>query len=222
MQIITPSQWLKTIANQSFLKKYPVDCIYNGIDTSVFKPKKSNILQKYKINDKFVILGVSNVWATRKGLHDFCELSRQLGDEYQIILVGVNEKQIKELPESVIGIKRTENLTELTELYTAADVYMNLSCEETFGMTTIEALACGTPVIVYDKTAIAEPVKGSYGKALPYGNLNAVITAVKQLQSLPVPSDECIRAASQYKLEYMLDRYYETYKQRGQSAGNGS
>lgn len=222
MQIITPSKWLQTVVKQSFLNKYPVNYIYNGIDPSVFKPRKSNILQKYNINNKFVILGVSNVWATRKGLQDFCSLSSQLGNKYQIILVGVNENQLKELPKSIIGIKRTENLTELTELYTAADVYMNLSCEETFGMTTIEALACGTPVIVYDKTAIAEPIKGSYGKALPYGNLSAVITAVKQLQSLPVTAAECINAASQYKLEYMLNHYYEIYRLLEKSAGNGS
>ena len=47
---------------------------------------------------------------------------------------------------------------KIIEIYTAADVFLNLSVEETFGLTTVEAIACNTPVIVYDATALSEVV----------------------------------------------------------------
>ena len=161
MTLITPSKWLADLVKQSFLKEYPVVVRYNTIDTNVFKPTPSNFREKYGLQNKKIILGVSNVWSAMKGLDDFLWLAEKLDDSYQIVLVGLSQKQLKMLPKNIIGIQRTHSPQELAEIYTAADVFVNPSKEETFGLTTVEALSCGTKGIVYSDTA-CEEVAGLY------------------------------------------------------------
>ena len=150
MILVTPSKWLKKEVEKSYLKDYPIEVINNGVDTKVFKPTPSNIKQQYGIEDKKVILGVASVWDKRKGLDTFIELSEELDDQYQIVLLGLNKKQIEKLPNNIIGISRTENVQELVKWYSAADVYFNPTLEDNYPTTNLEAIACGTPVITFN------------------------------------------------------------------------
>lgn len=166
LTIVTPSQWLAGLVKESYLGEYPIRVINNGIDLDVFKPTESDFRKQYGLENKHVILGVANIWDKRKGLDDFIELSKQLDDEKQaIVLVGLSDKQLKTLPKNIIGIKRTNSTKELAEIYTAADVFFNPSKEETFGLVTVEAMACGTPAVVLDASAAPELIRAcSFGK----------------------------------------------------------
>ena len=156
LTLITPSKWLADLTRKSFLREYPVEVRYNTIDTNIFKPTPGNFRERYNLQDKIIILGVASIWEKRKGLDDFLKLSAMLDDRYAIVLVGLTPKQIKALPKNIIAIERTNNQKELAEIYTASDVYVNPSLEETFGMTTFEAQACGTKAVVYKGTACEE------------------------------------------------------------------
>ena len=149
MILITPSRWLKKEV-KSYLKDYPIEVINNGVDTNVFKPTPSAIKQQYGIEDKKVILGVASIWDKRKGLDTFIELSKELDDQYQIVLIGLNKKQIEQLPTNIIGISRTENVQELVKWYSAADVFFNPTLEDNYPTTNLESIACGTPVITFN------------------------------------------------------------------------
>ena len=177
MTLITPSKWLADLTRQSFLKEYSVEVHYNTIDTSIFKPTPSDFRERYGLKDKFIVLGVANVWEDRKGLFDFYKLAQMLNDKYAIVLVGLNEKQIKDLPKNVKGIQRTNSPQELAAIYTAADVLVNPSVEETFGMTPVEAQACGTPSIVYEDTACAEVARQNGNIVVPQ-DVNALYEAI--------------------------------------------
>ena len=149
LSIITPSKWLADIVKQSFLKEYSVEVVYNKIDTTVFRPTPSNFREKFGLADKKILLGVASTWDDRKGLYDFYKLSDMLDDRYAIVLVGLSDKQMQELPKKIIGVKRTNGQKELAEIYTAADVFVNLTYEDTYPTVNLEARACGTPVITY-------------------------------------------------------------------------
>lgn len=158
MTLITPSKWLADLVSESFLKKYPVKVIHNGIDLSVFKPTESDLRKKYGLTDKKVILGVASVWDERKGLDDFIKLSDLLDRQYQIVLIGLSDRQLKKMPDNVIGIKRTDSVTELAQWYTTADVFLNLTYEDNYPTVNLEAQACGTPCITYRTGGSVESV----------------------------------------------------------------
>lgn len=184
MVLVPVSDWLGDLVKSSFFKSFPVYRIYNGIDMKVYSPKntKMEVLRKYNIQAGFLILGVANVWSSRKGLNDFIRLRALLPEDVQILLVGLLEDQIKRLPAGITGIRRTESVSELAEIYSASDVYFNPSLEETFGLTTVESLSCGTPVIVYNATASPELLSENTGYVVDVHDLKAVFHAVEEIR----------------------------------------
>ena len=172
LTLTVPSQWLADRVKESFLGEYPVEVVYNTVDRNVFKPTPSDFRQKHGLQDQKILLGVANIWEERKGLKDFVALSKLLDDRHKIVLVGLTPEQSKGLPANILCLPRTDNIRQLVEIYSAADFYINPSVEETFGMTTLEALYCGTEPIVYQDTACEEIVRLYGGVAVPRGAEN--------------------------------------------------
>lgn len=160
VQLITPSQWLADLVKQSFLGKYGVKVIHDTVNTDVFRPTPSDFRERYGLEGRFLVLGVAASWSERKGLPIFVQLARELDPaQFAVVVVGLSEKQIKrskvEAP-SIVALPRTNSMEELAEIYTACDVLLNPSAEETFGMNVAEAAACGTGAIVVEASACAE------------------------------------------------------------------
>lgn len=208
--LVTVSNWLREEVKKSFLKNFPCTTIYNGIDLNVFKPTESDFRRRYGIENKVVILGVASTWDVRKGLNDFIELSYLLGEEYKIVVVGVSKKEKEKLPESILGIERTNSVSELAEIYTAADVFFNASIEETFGLPTVEAMACGTPVIVYDCTALPEVVNNQCGFVVKEHDLETVVECIKKREIFS--KKNIIENASRYSKQIMAMNYLNLYR----------
>lgn len=166
LTIVTPSRWLADLVKKSYLKKYKVEVINNGIDLDIFKPTESNFREKYNLENKKIILGVTSVWTQRKGLGYFLELSKKLNEDYQIVIVGVSKKQKRELPKEIIGITRTNNIKELVEIYSTADIFFNPTLEDNFPTTNLEALACGLPIITFNTGGSTEILNNKVGKCI--------------------------------------------------------
>ena len=159
MTLITPSQWLADLVKQSFLSKYPVEVRHNEIDRTVFKPTRSAFREEQGLEGRFVVLGVASTWTERKGLEDFVRLSRELDGECAIVLVGLSKRQIRGLPQGVLGLGRTGSPRELAGIYTTADVFFNPTREDNYPTVNLEAEACGTPVVTYDTGGCRETVR---------------------------------------------------------------
>lgn len=178
--IVPVSEWLGNLVRESFLGKYRVHVIHNGIDIDVFKPQSKEINKKYSIEaDKAVVLGVASVWHERKGLNDFVELSKD--ENIQVILVGVTEDITKRLPSNIIAMNRTNNPKELAELYSGADVFVNPTYDDNFPTTNIEALACGTPVVTYRTGGSPEAIDDETGIIVEKGDINGLKDAIANL-----------------------------------------
>lgn len=211
MTIVTPSKWLVNLVKQSFLGKYPVEVINNGIDLGIFKPTESNFREKYNLQDKFIVLGVASVWEERKGLKYFIELSKELSDDYKIVIVGVTEKQKKDLPKNILAITRTNNVKELAEIYTIADIFVNPTLEDNFPTTNLEALACGTPVITFDTGGSSECIKNENGFIINDANTNQLIKYINRNIINKFKADNIIKSSKIFDKNYKYLEYINLY-----------
>lgn len=174
MTIVAPCVWMKENIEHSFLRKYPVDIINNGVDLNIFKPVDGeNVRSKLGIpKGKIIILGVASTWDKRKGLDDFVELNNLLDHNlFQIVLIGLNKKQISSLDSSIIALERTESIEQLAEFYSMADVFVNPTYVDNFPTTNIEALACGTPIITYRTGGSPEAIDSDTGFVVNKGDI---------------------------------------------------
>jgi len=213
LTLVPVSNWLAEPLKVSFLKDKPVKVIHNGIDTTVFHPcEVQKVNEKYGLTEKFVVIGVASPWSARKGLNDFVKLSGMLDNSYQIILVGLNDKQIASLPKNVIGIKRTSNAAELAELYSRADVFANPTYSDNFPTTNIEALACGTPVITYKTGGSPEAIDEKTGVVVPQGDVEALAEAIWEMRANPLSREDCRkRAVECFDKEKCFGQYVALY-----------
>lgn len=182
LTIVTPSKWLADLVNKSFLQEYPVEVIHNGIDLEQFTPDGRDDLPPGFVPDRRkIILGVASVWDRRKGLDDFLKLNEMLDGEFRIVLVGLNETQLNDLPATITGIARTENISQLATLYRKAHAFVNPTWQDNFPTTNIEALACGTPVVTYRTGGSPEAVDEQTGVVVEQGNIELLKAAVEEI-----------------------------------------
>ena len=211
--IITPSAWLRGEVKKSFLSDAEVHVIHNGIDLSVFQPRKSDFREKYGLQDAYMILGVAFGWGRRKGLDVFIRMAEELPDRYRIVLVGTDDAVDRQLPDNIISIHRTADQRELAEIYTAADVFVNPTREENFPTVHMEALACGTPVATYNSGGSPECINEDCGIVVEKDDAAALMSAVRQIcEEQLFPQDSCTARASSFDNDNMLKEYWALYQ----------
>ena len=214
LTIITPSQWLKGLVEKSFLKDYEVRVINNGIDLDVFKPSESDFREAHGLKDEFLILGVAFNWDERKGIDVFSDLAGTLPKDCRIVLVGTNENTRKLLPSDVIAIDRTENQQQLAEIYSACDLFVNATREDTFPTVNIESLACGTPVLTFATGGSAEIIDSTCGMAVEKNNTDALKDAVLTIkESRPFTREACLKKSAEYRKDDKFKEYADIYFQ---------
>ena len=211
MTIVIPSNWLATLVKESFLQDYPVKVIHNGIDLTQFKPLENNFRKEYGLEGKYIVLGVASVWSDFKGLSDYIELSGMLDDEYKIVLVGLSDKQINDLPKNILGLPRTRNTKELACIYSCADVFLNLTYCDTFPTVNIEAIACSTPVVTYRTGGSAEVINELNGYVVEKGDVQGVKKILAQTKEKEWNRVEISLQASVYERLASTNKYISVY-----------
>ncbi|MDD7715278.1 MAG: glycosyltransferase [Mollicutes bacterium] len=203
------SDWLHSLLEQSVQQSRPIITIHNGVDLTIFRPMdRTNNLKL----PKFKILGVAAIWDARKGLVDFVELRSKLSEDYEITLIGLTPKQISSLPKGINGIQRTQNVEELVQLYSDANVFLNPTYSDNFPTTNIEALACGTPVITYRTGGSPEAVDKKTGIVVEQGDVNGLVEAIYRMKKEPLSSADCRKRAEDYfEKDKCFEKYIELY-----------
>lgn len=236
LTVVTPSKWLCSKVKESFLQEYPVVIIPNGINTELFRPRTEEaLLQKgYKTTRAHThtieILGVANIWESRKGLDYFKVLAERLPENYHITLVGLSAQQIRsfytnaDMKQKVTAVTRTESQEELAKLYAKADVYVNTTLEDNFPTTNLEALACGTPVITFATGGSPEAIEGDgcIGRVVPQGDAVVLSQAIQQMTEQIKPVESCVKRAGQYEAKICFQQYIDLYRSILETTANGN
>lgn len=210
LTFVPVSDWLHSLLKQSVQESRPIVTIHNGVDLTRFRPMDRTKRSK---SSKFKILGVAAVWDARKGLADFVELRSKFSEDYEITLVGLTPKQISSLPKGIRGIQRTQNVEELVQLYSDANVFLNPTYSDNFPTTNIEALACGTPVIMYRTGGSPEAIDEKTGVVVEQGDVDGLAEAIRMMKEKPLSSTDCRKRAEKcFDKDKCFEKYLELYE----------
>lgn len=206
LTLITPSEWLANLVRTSYLNKFPIKVVNNGIDLSVFCVKK-----EFVSCDKKIVLGVASSWAPRKGLSDLIQLASLLPEDYQVTLVGLKKSQLAKIPENIKAICHTENVEELVDLYNQAFIFVNPTYEDNFPTTNLEAMACGTSVITYKTGGSVESVTENTGYVLEQGDIKGIARVIINHKKTPETIKQCRQRAERYNKWTAYNKYLNIY-----------
>lgn len=218
--LVAPSLWLKREVERSFLRKYPVELIPSGIDLTAFRPCEDegllrDVIRRFslgKLGGRKLLLSVASTWEPRKGLDDFIRLNELLPEDEALVLVGLTDRQRQELPDGILALPRVRNASELRALYSAADVYLSLSHDETQGLSLLEALACGTQCLCYNATALPELLTPDCGEVAEEYDVEAVAAACARLCEHPKSPADCRRRTERYDKHARFAQYVRLYE----------
>lgn len=186
----------KDIINLLHIPETKIEVIYGAAD-SIFCPIRSkfytdSIQTRYGIKKKF-ILTVPGTFAVRKNfltvLYAYGRLSESIKSQYDLVVVGLKKGQ--EYPGTLkaikdLGLSKNVILTgyvpheEMPLFYNGADLLVFLSLYEGFGLPPLEAMACGTPVVVSNSSSLPEVV-GDAGILVDPLNTRDITNAISKV-----------------------------------------
>ncbi|MBR1796683.1 MAG: glycosyltransferase [Clostridiales bacterium] len=211
LNIVTPCQWLKQEVQQSYLYKHEVRVIANGIDLTKFTPIYSHFKEKNGIGK--MMLAVASVWDESKGLQYLIKIADTINrTDWKLVVVGnLKDRRLKN-QNSVVWIPHTNNLDEMVELYSAADVFINPTLEDTFPTVNMEAIACGTPCVTFDTGGCGEVVSDATGFVITKGDWEQLLKTAISCDKGKMHGDCVQKAKEKFTKELSMYGYIELYR----------
>lgn len=212
MHITLPSKWHKSLCDKSFLNKYPITVVNNGISLDAFKPTESDIRKEMGIEDKFVILAIVNNLAGTKGGQYLPELAKYLKEDECIVLLTLGDAG-EDLPANIYLAPKTSDPEKLARLYTMADVFVNPSLQETFSLINLESIACGTPVVTFDSGGGLESQSEKTGVAVKRADVKGMYEGIERVRRGEFKKEDCIQRAREFDYKLKYEQFIDIYKE---------
>lgn len=157
--ILTPTPYAANILNSYGLRP-PVQALSNGVDTDFFAPdpaRRRAFREAYGLADRDKAVISVGHFMERKGILDFIELARSM-PQVRFYWFGHTDPALvpRKIREAMAAAPANLEFpgflsqSELRDAYCGADAFLFCSHEETEGIVVLEALACGTPVLLRD------------------------------------------------------------------------
>ena len=190
--MVANSHWLAEIAGRSPIAQAcgGVRVVPPGIDTTVFKPQDRNRCRKHLDlpADAFLIVtGGASLNDANKNMPWLLEQLLHLPDLGGVVVLAFGEGAVP-VPDR-LDLRFTGGVRDrcdLARLFAAADIFVSASLMETYGLTLVESMACGTPVVAFCVGGIPEAAPDGQGAILcrPHDG-TALIEAITKLRNSP-------------------------------------
>lgn len=215
LYVVGASKWIADEARKSLLKNACIAYCYNGVNTSVFYPRDNSIRDMIGFgSNEFVILGMTNKWLLKQNeVYKNC-LKLLLDIGIKIVLIGdVSNCFIDDRVKIVPTVNGAE---KMAEWYSMADVFVNLTLEDTLPFVNIEAQACGTPVITHATSGATETISHETGITIEPGNPDMLVNAIEIVRKFGKKnySEKCVERVHQlFDLRHSYDEYFRIYEE---------
>jgi len=223
LHIVTPSRWLAGEAQKSdILAKYPVSVIPYGLDTEIFQPREKQLARGslgIPPNAKVILFVADSTEEKRKGLHKLLQAIEGLEGIEDVLLVCLGrglEPASSKIPVKNLGYVPEDE--KLSQVYSAADIFVAPSLQDNLPNTILEALACGLPVIAFAvggcMDLVQEGQTGLLAKLNDHEHLRAALMTLLQNPELRTKMSRASRLAAEtnYSLKTQAARYKLLYK----------
>jgi glycosyltransferase involved in cell wall biosynthesis len=232
IHLAATSNWIAQQSRRSsLLRDFPVTVIPNGLDTDDFAPRDKAFARDtlgVPQDARVVLFAAESLTVKRKGFALLLEALKGLADEPNLLLLSVGStKSTIESPVPQINLGRINIDRYLSLAYSAADVFVIPSVQESFGQTVSESLACGTPVIGFATGGMLDMVRpGQTGQLVPVGDTPGLRDAIRSMLRDPDRlrgySAHCRRiAVAEYSMEAQAAGYVRLYESLTKPSGAG-
>ncbi len=201
--VVTVSNFMKKQLVEKYgIKPEKIRVIYNAIDLKQFKRIKC---QK-PIEEKIVLfLGRLTI---QKGCCFFLEAAKKVLSVYpnaHFLVVGSGDLMHELISKAIdLGIYKNVTFTgfqdDVSRYYSIADLFVMPSVSEPFGLTALEAVACGTPVIVSKQSGVSEVLKNCF--KVDFWNSDEMANKILGLLNYPSLKEQMQKASLKEIKEY--------------------
>jgi glycosyltransferase involved in cell wall biosynthesis len=222
LHVVTPSRWLREeVRRSSLLSSFPCTVIPNGLDTDVFIPRGRSVSREIlgvPAESKVVLFIADGLHDPRKGFHMLVEALTGIKLDGNLFLISLGPgypPSLRSLPH--VHVESLNNDRFLSYVYSAADVFVAPSLQDNLPNTTLESIACGTPVVGFAVGGIPDLVRpgvtGSLAKPADALDLRRAIAEILSDNGrLKEMASNCRRVAlEEYTLEIQARRYFDLY-----------
>lgn len=211
LKIVTPSNFLAEYVKKSYLNKYDIEVIHNGIDLNKFKYEQSDLKEKLGISkDKIVLLDVMLPISVHKGIAYINKLANELDDQYQILLIGRNDDNIP-LSKKIIHIPFVKQ-EELHLYYSIADLFINTTISDNYPTVDMEAIACFLPVVSFDTGGSKEIVTSDVGKIVAKKDYKSFKKEIELTLKNPPKKENFSSRRNEFDEKLMVNKYLKFYQ----------
>lgn len=196
-----------------------IENIYNGIDLTKFSFKENPTENYMAWMGRFVV---------NKGPEEAAQVAYSANKKLKMagkIDIGQDKEYFESIKRKYFRNGQIEFIGPLKEkerntfLQNAKVFLMPIQWEEPFGLVMIEAMACGTPVVAFNRGSVSEIIEdGVTGFICPPNDIEAMVKAVKKIYAMPEEKYQAMRRACRkhveenFTVEKMVDNYEKVYE----------
>ncbi|MEW6104705.1 MAG: glycosyltransferase family 1 protein [bacterium] len=216
--VLAPSNQTKTKLEVNGIKN--IKEVSFGVSNTIFSPEKreEGFRERYGIKDEKIILLYVGRLAKEKHLHILISAFKVVKDKYHLLVVGDGpykkdmEKALKGKTDvSFLGYTRDQ--VALAKIYASSDIFVTPSPTETFGITTLEALSSGLPVVGVNQGGLKDIITSDVGLLAEVDDILDFAAKIDYLgdNDPKKMAENAVKKAKEYSWEATFNNLFDIY-----------